>query len=511
MADNNQPALPDTTEVAAPEVGRDGIGTLVGKWFDDLGGDFGADPRRWRHDTTGIKAAQAALADPHVRAVLDQRLDAGTAAPLEIEPGGTMRRDRIAADDLTEQIAALEIDRISRELLHAVWYGYAVAECLWEIDGSRVRLADLEVRDPARFRFRADGTPLLITRNQPKGVELPPAKFTVLRQPRQHGGQPHGPGVARWCLWPVWLKRQGIRFWSTALEKFGMPALMVILRQGAQPEEIDRALRSLNAVLGGAGVAVHEGQEIKPLESTRRAGGDYKEFIAAMDSMIADAVLGQRATSEIGPWQATADIHADVLERLVAADARRLSAALQHSAATWLTRWNHPGAAIPRLARNTAPAEDLKARAERDFIIARASGLRPTQAYIEQTYGGEWEEAPATAPTPPSNTPGDDPAALAAFTGLLATHDDTITRAAQIAADGWEPLTGPIVEPVIKATGEAGSLEDIREQLPHLLTTMDTDPLTQSLHRQGFSAALAGEAGLVEETETETGDTDERA
>ncbi len=107
--------------------------------------------------------------------------------------------------------------------------------------------------------------------------------------------------------------------------------------------------------------------------------------------MIADAVLGQRATSEIGPWQATVEIHAEVLQRLVAADARRLQAALRHSLAAWLTHWNHPGAATLRLARDTAPAEDLERRARRDAEIAAMSGLRPTQAYIERTYGGEWE------------------------------------------------------------------------------------------------------------------------
>ncbi len=54
-----------------------------------------------------------------------------------------------------------------------MWYGYAVAEAIWEIDGGRVRLADLRCRDPERFRFRRDGTPLLITLDTPRGTVLP--------------------------------------------------------------------------------------------------------------------------------------------------------------------------------------------------------------------------------------------------------------------------------------------------------------------------------------------------
>ena len=120
--------------------------------------------------------------------------------------------------------------------------------------------------------------------------------------------------------------------------------------------------------------------------------------------MMADAVLGQRATSEIGPWRGTAEVQAQVLERLVAADARRLNAALQHTVATWLTAWNHPGAAVPVLSRDLSPPEDLLARAQRDEIVARTTGLRPTQGAVEQTYGGEWEASPG-APDPPEPPP----------------------------------------------------------------------------------------------------------
>ena len=167
-----------------------------------------------------------------------------------------------------------------------------------------------------------------------------------------------GPG----SVWPVWLKRTGIRYWSVALEKFGAPALTCTVRHNAEPPEIDKALDAMAAIIGGASTVLREGEEIELLEAQRRAGGDYAAFTAALDAMIADAVLGQRATSEIGPWQATAEIHAEVLQRLVAADARRLQATLRHSLAAWLTHWNHPGAATPCLARDTAPAEDLERR-----------------------------------------------------------------------------------------------------------------------------------------------------
>ena len=61
------------------------------------------------------------------------------------------------------------------------------------------------------------------------------------------------------------------------------------------------------------------------------------------------------------------------------ADACRFQATLRHSLAAWLTHWNHPSGATPRLARDTAPAEDLeRPGARRDAEIAAMSGLRPT-------------------------------------------------------------------------------------------------------------------------------------
>ncbi len=60
---------------------------------------------------------------------------------------------------------------------------------------------------------------------------------------------------------------------------------------------------------------------------------------------------------------------------------------------------------MPLLARDTAPPQDLEARARRDEIVARTAGLRPSLAYVVQTYGGEWEPVAEPAPAPP---PGDD-------------------------------------------------------------------------------------------------------
>ncbi len=484
MDDTAHPARPDTDEIAAPRqtagvhLGGRSVHDRAAAWIDEID----LDPRG-RHGRRGaLRLFEAALTDARARAVLDQRIDAGVAAPLEIEPGGTMRRDRQAADDLREQLQALEIDRITREMLHAVWYGYAAAECLWRIDGARVALDDLRVRHPGVIRWDPDTMePLLVTRSSPAGAPLPPAKFVLVANPRGHGGQPHGPGVAQWCIWPVWLKRMTVRSWAVALERFGTPVATARVQRDASAEEVERALAALASLASGTSLAIPEDIAIEILEANRRAGGDYEVFAREMDRMIASAVIGQHGTSEIGPHVGTGEVHMKVLERLVTADARRVCDALRRTVATWLTAWNHPGAAVPRLHRDTAPADDLESRARRDAALATASGLRPSRAYIEAVYGGEWE--------PASDPPASGPPARLAAPGA----DEAIDSAVEAIARGWEPLMGPVIAPVIEAAGRATSMDGLRDILddPALHDAMDNGAFERRLARATFSARVS--------------------
>ena len=183
-----------------------------------------------------------------------------------------------------------------------------------------------------------------------------------------------------------------------------------------------------------------------------------------------------------------------MLQRLVAADARRLQATLRHSLAAWLTHCNHPGAATPR---DTAPVEDLERRARRDAEIAAMSGLRPTQAYIERTYGGEWEEA-----RPDAAEPAAPPAAQRALADpgggdAIATAVDRL-----IDGEGWAPLMEPLIQPVLEAARTSDDIEAFGRRIDGgaLWEAMETAPLAERLHRASFSAAISAAGAPVEDT-----------
>ena len=296
----------------------------------------------------------------------------------------------------------------------------------------------------------------------------------------------------------------------------------------------------MHAYATSAGVTLPEGQEVEIVESARRAGGDFEQFVGYLDRQLTTTILGQSSTTDQGPWRGTAEVQKDVRDETVAADCRLLDNALNCTIARWLTVWNFQSAAFPRIRRDASPPEDLDARATREETISRTTGLRPTQAHVEEVYGGEWEVAPEgarnqdaprpAAPVmpgqaeppnedePPDEAPDGEPdptMALAATLIALARErrddrlaarvprdaiDDAVGR---LVRDEWEPMMAPVIEPILAAAGEAlergDTLEDFRARLPGLLATMDDEPLVETLHRMGFSAALSGQAGLIDD------------
>jgi len=494
--DERTPESPPAGEVA---------GSNIGGRMAPYIGELDADPRipqsRYRYAREDrlqeLALYREVLRDERCAAAFDQRLNACISRPWEVRPGGDMRRDKQAAEDVADQLRALDFDGVCRQLLYSVWYGYAVAEALWMMDGERVRLEALKVRAVDRFLWQADGSLLLRTESHPHGEQTPAGKFVQVCPPGEHGDVPHGPGLARWCYWPVWLKRNGIKFWALALEKFAAPTPVGKYHPGAGEAEKDKLLQILSSMATGAGVAIPETQQIELLESVRRSGADYAQFVAYLDRSITTTILGQSSTTDQGPWRGTAEVQKDVRDETVAADGRLLDKAINLTIVRWLTQWNFPGAAVPVLHRDTEPPEDLNKRSEREETISRTTGRRPTMRHVENTYGGEWEDKPAPAPPAGQGMPGRGGSGPMQF---AAGDLDAIGREALLVSEDWRPYMEPVVKPLLDAAKEAADFEDYRERLSNIDEDMDASRVVDRLHRGSFSAALSGDAGLEDET-----------
>ena len=164
------------------------------------------------------------FSDPEVKATFAQRQLAVTQCEWQVDAGGERRIDRAAAEALREDLERIGWDNVTTKMLYGVFYGYAVAELIYGVNGSRVVIDRIKVRNRRRFRFGKEGDLRMLTQTQMyDGVPAAAPYFWHFATGADHDDEPYGLGLAHWLYWPVLFKRNGLKFWLIFLEKFGSP------------------------------------------------------------------------------------------------------------------------------------------------------------------------------------------------------------------------------------------------------------------------------------------------
>ena len=430
------------------------------------------------------------LSDWQVRSTFAQRQLALTACEWQVEAGGERRADKNAAALLEEQLKTVGWDDATQGMHYGVFYGYAVAECLYARDGATVALDALKVRDRARFAYDARMQLHLLTPTDSwKGDLLPERKFWQFCTGADHDDDPYGMGLAHWLYWPVQFKRGNIQFWLIAAEKFGSPTAVGWFPPGTVPEDRARLLTALKAIQTDAALILPEGMRAELLEAQRAGGLDYERLCVYLDQAIAKVTLGQVMTSEAVGGQYKAGVQNEVRRELIKADADLLCESFNRGPARWLTDWNYPGAAYPRVFRLTEPEEDLNARAEREAKLFTL-GYRPTLAQVTETYGGEWEVV-AAPPEPAPDAPEPAPAAFAA----PADAADPVAPLTERLGREADPLLSALLEPVRTLLERSTDLEAFQTGLLDLYPDLNPSDFATLMAQ---ALAVADAAGRLE-------------
>ena len=358
------------------------------------------------------------LRDDQVKTGIDQRINALVGCEIQVDAGGTRRADKKAADFIREMLDGLGstaddpqftragglsgFDSLTQKMWYAIYYGFGVAEFLYARDGGNIILDAVKVRDRRRFQFDGEGRLRLMTSTNPVGELLPPRKFWVLSYGADHDDEPYGLGLGHWLYWPVYFKKNILKFGLIHLEKFASPTVT-----GEYPAELDRddspagleratetkakLLAAVQAVQLDSGIVFPEGMKVGLLEASRSGTADYQGFFDTMQGMIAKIILGQTASSEGTAGKlGNENLRGQVKGEYLKSDADMICGSFNNSIVRWLCEWNFPGAAIPRVWRMVDSGEDLDARAERDGKIFAFSGTKPSAEYLEQVYGEEY-------------------------------------------------------------------------------------------------------------------------
>jgi phage gp29-like protein len=334
-----------------------------------------------------VAALRELLTDSHLESVWSVRCSAVSGREWFVETGAKGKREQEAADSFSEQLKALDIPHIIEEMMGVVAYGFSPHEIIWKVDGKLWGVGDIVGKPQEWFEFDPDnrllfrGAGLLLE-------ELPENKFLLL-QHRASYINPYGDKAFSKCFWPVTFKKNGFRWWTVFVEKYGGAFMYGKYPTNADTQFKHELLSALEQMVSDAVAIAPEGAEITidSLANKGSVNNIHSEYINAANTEISKAILGQTLTTEIGDKgsYAAAQAHNLVREDLAVADRHRISACFNRLAAIF-TFYNFGAEAIaPRF--EFVQDEDLQAeRAERDTKLF-AVGWRPKKEYISREYG----------------------------------------------------------------------------------------------------------------------------
>jgi phage gp29-like protein len=431
------------------------------------------------------------LRDDMVKTAMQQRTLALTATEWRVEPGQDGRAERKAADFLQNMLLNMDMDSVTEKMLYGLFYGYAVAECIWAASGANVVLEAIKVRKQRRFGFAPDGSLRLMTTTNPMGEVVPERKFWSFRCGADNDDEYYGLGLAHWLYWPTFFKRNGIRSWVAFLDKFGQPSLIGKYSTAATEEQKTTLLRAIAALQSQSGTIIPDDMLIELLEASQSGHADFKELPDMMDRAIARLILTQTMTSSDGSSLSQAQVHERMLNRVVRADGNLIASSFNRTVAAWVTDWNFPGVMPPRLVFMTDEPDDLDKRAVREKTIFETTGLVPTQKHVENVYGGEWE-VKAVAPTQPPAPPPAPPAPGTQFAEGGGLSGQNAVDAIPAPDQQLQEIAALLVKPILERMKEGIAPEELLNLLGEAYPEMDYQGLTDLLDRLAFAGNAWG-------------------
>jgi len=451
----------------------------------------------------GLRLYDEVKRDAHAGSVLQTRALSvvGKEWQIEAADGPATRgrtpqvtREQRIADFVQKVLLDCNFDQARQELLQGILYGFEVGEVLWKrskVNGEPAIVVDkIRVKHPKRFTFTQERELRLLTpTDQFDGEPVPDRKFIVFTY--GSSDNPYGEGLGQKLWWPVWFKKNNIKFWLVFLEKFGSPTVVGKYPTGTKIEEKKALLAALDAIQQETGIAIPDGMAVDFLEATRGGKVSYETLCDYMDKQMSKTVVGQVATTEgtpgrLGNEDAQEEVRADILK----ADADLLCECLNSTLIKWIVDFNFPGVeSYPQMWIRTDAEQDLKDLAERDKTLAVDIGVPVPKSYWYRTYGipepTEEDEALAVPQQPAAGgmfAEGRD------FTPEQQELEELADTSMIRAREATAVLEAPIRELIAKAR----SLEEIRDAILDLYEGMDSRDLEALLSEVLVTAALHG-------------------
>lgn len=465
----------------------------------------------------GIELYDDLLRDPQVRSTLQTRKLAVIGREWEIIPASDNAQDIKIAEFVKEVLLGFNYDAARHALLSGIVLGYKPAEVMWEYSEGDVWVKDIIGKAPRRFVFDLDGKLRLLTlQNMIEGEAVPERKFVVFRNVSANGSY-YGDGLGSSLYWPVWFKKNAVKFWLIFAEKFGSPTAIGKYPCGTPGDKQTKLLETLETIQQESCVTIPDTMMVEFLEAERSGTiNTYESLYKHLNSEISKIILGQTLTTEVGDKgsYAASETHNDVRQEYIKADADALCECQNNSLIRWIVDYNFPGVTVyPKVWIRTEQEQDLKPLAERDRILVREIGLPVSKKYFYETYGipqpeegDELVEIPSSAvfppPTPASGGQQGENMKFAEyakrcqhcfadaeeFTPEQRAIESLVSKTIPEASKALEGNEKKILDAVLSSS----SYEEAMARLLELYPEIDTGKLREFLERSIFQADVFG-------------------
>lgn len=459
----------------------------------------------------GVQVLRELTADPKVLSSMQLRkigtlkkknYSLGAGAIADAKP--TPESERLAAD-LRADLENIDLYNLWSQILDAPFYGFTPVEIIWKAGAGRTRIARLKPRPQEWFGWDSDDV-LKFKGLQGSLAEAVPEAKAVAARHFPDATNPYGLRLLSRCLWPVAIKKGGIRFWTTLCERFGMPWVIGKARSGAQKAERQDMLSNLSQMVQDAVAVITSGSEVDVHTITGTAGDLHPALVRYMDSAIAMVLMGQTLTADIGQSgsRAASETHYKVLADIQEADETLICTFMENLAWTY-AQVNAPAVPAPTFA--FVEPEDYAAQADLDKRL-KDTGVKFAKVHYVRRYGlaeDEFEvEGAASAPNPTAPTaptPFTEFADPVGATGGRPRGSDRPEYTPDQQA--IETLVAQIMPDAVSATATMGrdidalirkakSFEDLQALLAAYMDEAGDDPLRDALQRGIVAADLHG-------------------
>jgi phage gp29-like protein len=355
-------------------------------------------------------ADDARLKDCHLNGILHRRETAVSGLRWQMVPASDRPKaqriavfvEQVLRSFGEEQLPGAELKDLSYTLAHlngAVFYGYGVAELLWDRRGRYVVPLGSIPMAPRRFIFaQQDGSfrwwdAMGSTIPYP-GVDLrsayPTGKFLIHR-PRINGTVGCFEGLARPLVWASLFRSWSIGDWMRLAELAWKPYRLGEYERNASSEDKAALLEALELLTtnGFALVPKTTNVKIEYAKESGSAGNDHATLAGFLAAEMSKCVLGATLTVEQGRVGSNAlgNVHADVSKALRDTDARAIEATIQRQLVVPLVRMNFGDTvAVPTFQFITDDAVDLVAYSTALDKLANR-GLRIPARWCRSTFG----------------------------------------------------------------------------------------------------------------------------